>query len=282
MPPERLASGELWGLLRSQLLYRFPPFAHRRLVRFYRGFLPAGGLAFDIGAHLGNRSLALLAAGLRVVALEPQPLFARRLAVLARRHPKLTVLPVAAAAAPGRLTLALSPRTPTVATASPDFRALMEQAGVRYAGTLAVEAVTLDQLVARFGLPDFVKIDAEGMEREILLGLSAPPAVVAFEHLPQRLQASRDCLARLLALGPFRFNAVTGEGRRFHFPSPLDPEEFGAALARPPLSRRAGDIYAFRITRCAGEETAVRPADGDPAAAPGPPSAPPECPPPGG
>ena len=47
--------------------------------RFYRPFVPAGGLAFDIGAHTGNRLHAFLALGARVVAVEPQPELVARL-----------------------------------------------------------------------------------------------------------------------------------------------------------------------------------------------------------
>jgi FkbM family methyltransferase len=236
--------GARLGLLRSHLLYRHP-FAQRRLVRFYRSFLEPGGLAFDIGAHLGNRSRALLALGFRVVALEPQPAFARRLEVLARGEPRLRVLPLAAAGRPGRLRLAVPAATPTVATAAPAFRALMEAEGVAYEGEIEVEATTLDALVARFGVPDFVKIDAEGMEPEILEGLSLPVPVLAFEHLPQRRDATRACLARLLALGRYRFDFVPGERSRFTFGEPPDAATFTAALDTPPLSTRAGDVYAF-------------------------------------
>ena len=44
----------------------------RRLDEFYRPFVPAGGLCFDIGAHVGNRSRSW-SRWARVVAVEPQP-----------------------------------------------------------------------------------------------------------------------------------------------------------------------------------------------------------------
>jgi FkbM family methyltransferase len=232
------------GLLRSYLLYRHP-FAQRRLVRFYRRLLPHPGLAFDIGAHLGNRSRALLTLGFQVVALEPQPAFARRLEALARRCPRLIVLPMAAAGQAGRLRLMVPTRVPTVATASAAFRALMQAKGVDFDGEIEVEATTLDHLIARFGQPDFIKIDAEGMEVEILEGLSRPVAVLAFEHLPERPEATFRCIQRLAALGRFRFDFVAGERTHFTFGQPLAAEAFLAALAQPPLTQAAGDVYAF-------------------------------------
>ncbi len=52
----------------------------------YTRFLRAGDLAFDIGAHVGDRTGSFRRLGARVVALEPQPLCARAIrAIYARR-----------------------------------------------------------------------------------------------------------------------------------------------------------------------------------------------------
>ena len=79
------------GLLRSVVIYH-NPVRTRPLRDFYRGFLGPNDLAFDIGAHVGNRSRAMRAAGARVVALEPQALFARFLRLTLprdiRRYPR--------------------------------------------------------------------------------------------------------------------------------------------------------------------------------------------------
>ncbi len=40
---------------------------HRDDVAFYRRWIPAGALCFDVGANIGDKSDAMLAAGLRVV-----------------------------------------------------------------------------------------------------------------------------------------------------------------------------------------------------------------------
>ena len=54
-------------------------------------FVPRGGLCFDIGAHVGNRSRSWSRLGASVVAIEPQPDFARFLRWLFRANDKVTV-----------------------------------------------------------------------------------------------------------------------------------------------------------------------------------------------
>ena len=70
------------GLARSLAIYHAIPLRQGRMRRFYAAFVGVGDLVFDIGAHAGNRARAFAALGCRVVALEPQPDFARLLRTL--------------------------------------------------------------------------------------------------------------------------------------------------------------------------------------------------------
>ena len=111
------------GLARSLVIYRGRPWKTRALARLYAGILAPGDLAFDIGAHAGNRTRAMLAVGARVVTLEPQPLFH---AWLARDLPPgARLLRAAAGASPGRARLAISRLHPTVTSLTPGFAEAM-------------------------------------------------------------------------------------------------------------------------------------------------------------
>src|SRR5688500_20116612 len=72
----------LIGLVRSMAIYHAIPLRQRRLRRLYSQFVSRGDLVFDLGAHAGNRTRAFAAIGCRVVAVEPQPDFARLLRTL--------------------------------------------------------------------------------------------------------------------------------------------------------------------------------------------------------
>jgi FkbM family methyltransferase len=234
------------GLARSLVIYRARPWAIPRLARFYRGIVGPGDLAFDIGAHVGNRTLALRRAGARVVALEPQ----RQLrAFLERDLPAdVVVLPFAAGARPGRAELAVSRLHPTVSSLAAGFAERMAGApgfaAVRWDARERVEVTTLDRLIAAHGLPRFVKIDVEGFEAEVLAGLSQPVPWLAFETLPGAREVTEACLARLEALGAYAFNLVEGERRGFALARWLPAAALRAELARREPSGRQVDVYA--------------------------------------
>ncbi len=150
--------------------------------------------------------------------------------------------------AAGRAVLAVSDRTPTVTTISQVWRearaAEPDFAGVRWNRTIEVETTTLDLLIARFGLPAFIKIDVEGAERAVLDGLSRPVHALSFEYLPRALDQVHACIVRLAALGSYRFNWSPGESYSLESHSWLSGEELLGKLNAPGALHGSGDVYA--------------------------------------
>lgn len=248
------ASARAWaGLARSLLIYRARPWKTRALARLYRDILRPGDLAFDIGAHVGNRTRAMLAAGARVVALEPQPL---PRAFLARDLPRdVTLIGAAAGARIGIARLAIARLHPTVASLVPDFAERMSGVKgfghVRWDAGETVEVTTLDALIADHGRPRFIKIDVEGFEDEVLAGLSLPVDWIAFETLPALPCVARESLARIGELGDYRFNFIPGEARGFALEDWTDAAGIATLIS---AASRSGDVYARR----AGQDGAGR------------------------
>lgn len=235
----------LRGLIRSLAIY-YNPRRIRQLRRFYRGLLQPGTLAFDIGAHVGNRARAMRAAGARVVACEPQEPFAT---FLRRSLPRDIVL-VEKAVGPAE-TMAqmdVSSLHPTVSSLSRDFAAQAAQAPgfghVRWDRRQQVRMTTLDRLIAQHGRPDFVKIDVEGFEADVLSGLSQPLPLLSVEYLPAFRDRTLAVLDLLAALGDYRFNAVAGEATEFLWPDWRDAGAVRDWLAGLPADGGSGDLYA--------------------------------------
>lgn len=236
------------GLGRSLAIYYGRPWRQVRLARFYAQFLGPGDLAFDVGAHVGNRSRAMRAAGARVVAFEPQSPFTGFLRHTLPRDITLIEAaagPVAAATAE----LAVSLLHPTVSSLRADFpgRAGASEGfeQVRWDARQRVRVTTLDAEIARHGLPRLIKVDVEGFEAEVLAGLSQPVETIAFEFLPALPEAARAALARIATLGPYRCNVVRGEAQGFLWPDWRTPEAVADFLHAQPPGAGSGDIYAW-------------------------------------
>ena len=235
------------GLARSLAIYHGIPLRQRRLRRLYGRFVGAGDLVFDIGAHAGNRVRAFAALGCQVVALEPQPDFARLLRARFGRS-QVVVVEAAVADASGRRSLSVSERTPTVTTLATEWRDARAEdpdfARVRWNRRIEIDATTLDRLIEQFGVPAFIKIDVEGSEPAVLAGLGRPVRALSFEYLPRVLHEVQVCLTRLVDLGQYQFNWSVGESYQLASDRWLDASEVLATLRTPAAQRRPGDVYA--------------------------------------
>lgn len=145
-----LSVAKWMGLLRSLVIYH-NPVTRRPLRHFYSNLLHPGDLAFDVGAHVGNRARAMRSAGARVVALEPQAPFSTYLRLTLPRDIRL--VEAAAGGAETVAQMAVSSRHPTVSSLKTGF---VEAAGaapgfehVRWDSTQQVQVTTLDSLIAQ-------------------------------------------------------------------------------------------------------------------------------------
>ena len=248
----------LRGLGRSMWMYYHDVGQLRRMARFYAQLLVRGELAFDVGAHVGSRTLVWTRMGARVVAVEPLPSAMRLMRLLYGRHSRVTLVEAAAGERKTRKPLMICEREPTVSTLSSEWAARMAHErdafyGVQWPASRLVEVTTLDDLISRHGAPAFCKIDVEGYDLPVLRGLTQPLRALSFEYVPPALDLALACVERLRALGEYEFNWSAGESMAMHWGDWVDSETLASYLREYPTQSNPGDVYARR--RPAGAAT---------------------------
>jgi FkbM family methyltransferase len=236
------------GITRSLRMYYSNGERRAAMDRLYGMFIQPNDLVFDVGAHVGDRIASFRGLGARIVAVEPQPALITTLQILYGRDHAVTIEPLAVGGRVGSLELNINLQNPTVSTASPAFMAAA--GGVpgweqeRWSKSIEVEVTTLDALIARHGMPAFIKLDIEGLEAEALLGLSHPPPALSFEFTTIQPAVATACVSRCKVLGYLKFNAILGERHALVHPRWLTAEEIGDWVASLPTRANSGDIYA--------------------------------------
>lgn len=234
--------------MRSLRMYHGDRAREAAMDRLYARFLRPGDLAFDIGAHVGDRVSSFRRLGCRVVALEPLPLCERLLRLIHGRDPQVHLVGAAAGSRCGRALLHVNLANPTVCTLSTDFVRASVGApgwkGQQWDARIEVPIMTLDALIAAHGVPRFVKIDVEGSEPDVLRGLTHPVPALSFEFTTIQRQVARECLALLERLGAYRFDVALGESQRLEFGKPVNAATLAAWLDALPAAANSGDVYA--------------------------------------
>jgi FkbM family methyltransferase len=229
-----------WPLYRWQRWLRAPRVARaaRAEAHFFAALCQQAkvALSFDVGANLGFKTALLASLGQRVIALEPDPENCRRLMRRFRGHSRIVVLPVGVGSEAGTqpfqrfgcASTAFNTFSTKWTAVLGDARASRFGANMLVAEEVQVPITTLDAVIAEHGRPDFIKIDVEGYEFEVLKGLSTPVSLLSFEcNLPEFAEETLGCLSHLQALSPaYRYNLTCDEPpARFALPRWVNAED---------------------------------------------------------
>lgn len=201
--------------LRSERQHRYVD-----AVELYRSLLPSGALCFDVGANIGEKSEALLAAGARVIAFEPNQRTVPELRARCGHDARWTLIQTGIGSGSAIATL--------YATAASGQSSLVPNWEGQVIGTSHVPVVTLDAAIAQFGVPYYCKIDVEGWELEVLRGLTQPVPLISFEfHVrDEDVRKAHACLTRISDFGAAEVNVTIKEGSNFQFPEWMPLEQF--------------------------------------------------------
>jgi len=238
------------GIERSLRIYYDDHRDTAAMDALYARFVKRGDLVFDVGSHVGDRIAAFRRLGARVIACEPNPSLVPTLRRLYGQDEMVTIEPVAVGAAQDEIELKINVDNPTVSTASRDFVTASQGApgweGQNWDKSVKVPMTTLDALIARHGVPVFMKIDVEGFEAEALAGLTQPVAALSFEFTTIQRDVAQACIARCQALGYVRYNAALGESQTLVHDDWQSAQAIGRWLDGLPAEANSGDVYASR------------------------------------
>tara|TARA_B100001094_G_C18195396_1_gene810408 strand:- start:9786 stop:10496 length:711 start_codon:yes stop_codon:yes gene_type:complete len=74
--------------------------------------------------------------------------------------------------------------------------------------TVEVHTITLDKMIKKYGTPEIIKIDVEGYEYNVLLGLNDKAGKICFESHEEEVEKLNKCIDHLLRLGYSEFGFI--------------------------------------------------------------------------
>jgi FkbM family methyltransferase len=216
---------------------------------FYNQFLKQGSVFFDIGANYGNRIEPLINDNIKIIAVEPQIECVRYLRK--KYGKKITILQNGVGEEIKTQLMYISTNANILSSFSKDWIDSTKNSGrfkkINWDKTRKIEMITLDYLIETYGKPDFIKIDVEGFELEVLKGLSQNVNVLSLEYtVPERKEALIDCLHYLNNLSNTNvlFNYCITENTEFALPQWIGFNELIMIVnTNTFLNTQFGDVY---------------------------------------
>jgi FkbM family methyltransferase len=165
---------------------------------------------------MGNRIDPLLHLKTKIIAIEPQK---KCWHFLERKFgDKITIVPMGLGEEEGEKIFYIS-NTSVLSSFSKEWIDAVEESkrferyNVNWGKTERMKMTTLDALIRKYGIPQFIKIDVEGYELEVLKGLSIPINVISFEYtVPEQTEKLISCIRQIERINEdILFNYSIGE-----------------------------------------------------------------------
>ncbi len=187
----------------------------------------APSLVFDVGANFGDKAWAFRQLGAKVICFEPDVRCADALRVRFRHDPNVVVEQVALGGASGDADFHVLSSGSAYNTLNDKHREIFHcQNGVGHLSpsTVRVRVATLDLMISKYGVPDFIKVDVEGYEATVFKGLNRPISAMTFEaNLPEFWEETQEVIKKIRSSnGNARFNLLPAGSKALLWPADVD------------------------------------------------------------
>lgn len=183
---------------------------HKKLS-VYKHFIKPGDLCFDVGANIGQKTEYFLRLNANVIAIEPQQSCFRFLSSIYKSNRNVTLVNKAIDETRGNKEILICEAN-AMSSMSEDWISKIKENSIwkdyRWNKKEEVETTSLDDLINQFGMPQFISIDVEGYELNVIKGLSRKVACLSFEMTPFTCFQLDNILNHLSNLGHLKINLL--------------------------------------------------------------------------
>ena len=227
----------------------------KKMRELYSAFVQENNLCFDVGANMGSRVASFLLLKAKVIAIEPQRVCYETLQKLFIHH-NVVIVPKGVGATNEVKDFYVADNS-LISSFSTEWIQGQKSGHFKnnnWDKVEKVEIVTLDMLIEQYGLPDFIKIDTEGFELEVLKGLTKPVKALSFEYtLPHQKDKAIECINVIdhLYKGRVLYNICRDEAYSMHLAQWVTAAEINKQISSDDFNTKNfgfyGDVYARAI-----------------------------------
>lgn len=205
-------------------------------------------LVFDVGLNIGKKSEIFLSQGARVIGFEPQkPAFETAVKILSK-YKNFHAENVGLSYEEGEKNIYISSAN-TLSSMSEQFISITQKNRFKNytwnSTPKKIQVSTLDNMIKKYGIPKYIKIDTEGYEYEVLRGLSQKIEYISIEFTPELYINTDKCLNYLYHLSNQQcfFNYINQENQNYYFSKWLNIYDIKKYLMSINNLYEFGDIY---------------------------------------